>query len=60
MKPKKLPNDSSTGMLEYIEDVIGTSALVEPIEKYNERLNKMKEFEGGIVVLDYSNKSDKI
>jgi len=49
MKPKKLPNDSSTGMLEYIEDVIGTSALVEPIEKYNERLNKMKEFEGGIV-----------
>ena len=37
-------------MLEYIEDIIGTSILEEPIRIYNERLTKLKDYEGFLVI----------
>ncbi|MES1905624.1 MAG: Structural maintenance of chromosomes protein 4, partial [Paramarteilia canceri] len=49
MKPKKQPNDSADGMLEYIEDVVGTSCLVEPIQTYESRIAKLKDYEGYLI-----------
>ena len=49
MKPKKQGTDGQDGMLEYIEDIIGTSILEEPINIYNERLTKLKDYQGYLV-----------
>ncbi|MEN2497269.1 MAG: Structural maintenance of chromosomes protein 4, partial [Marteilia pararefringens] len=46
MKPKRQPGDTHDGMLEYIEEIIGTNILAEPIKTYEGRLNLLKEYEG--------------
>lgn len=42
MKPKA-EKDNETGMLEYLEDIIGCSRLKEPIEKLTERVSLQSE-----------------
>lgn len=42
MKPKA-PNDHESGMLEYLEDLIGTSRYKKPIEKLDAKVNVLNE-----------------
>ena len=42
MKPKA-EDDGETGMLEFLEDIIGTTRLKEPIDKINRRVNELNE-----------------
>lgn len=42
MKPKA-ENDNESGMLEFLEDIIGTTRLKEPLEKINARVNELNE-----------------
>lgn len=42
MKPKA-ESDGESGMLEFLEDIIGTTRLKEPLEKINERVNELNE-----------------
>lgn len=48
MKPKaQQPNE--TGLLEYLEDIIGTDQYVEPIEEHYKRLEEVSEARQGMV-----------
>lgn len=42
MKPKA-ENDNESGMLEFLEDIIGTTRLKAPLEKINARVNELNE-----------------
>lgn len=42
MKPKS-PDGNETGFLEYLEDVIGSDRLKEPINQFEEKINDMTE-----------------
>ena len=42
MKPKA-QSEHDDGMLEFLEDIIGTSALKEPIEDLNKRVEELGE-----------------
>lgn len=42
MKPKG-QNEHDTGMLEYLEDIIGTYRFKEPLEKLNEKVEMLTE-----------------
>ena len=45
MKPKaQTPHDE--GMLEFLEDIIGTSQLKEPIEEMNKKVEELNEGRG--------------
>ncbi|XP_026667538.1 structural maintenance of chromosomes protein 4 isoform X2 [Ceratina calcarata] len=43
MKPKS-QNENETGMLEYLEDIIGTVRFKEPIEKLSEKVDLLTEY----------------
>jgi structural maintenance of chromosome 4 len=62
MKPKAA-NEHEDGLLEYLEDIIGTSKYKEPIEESSvaveqmneeraEKLNRVKLFEGDLKALE--------
>jgi len=42
MKPKA-PNEHEDGLLEYLEDIIGTSKYKVPIEKMGEEVERLNE-----------------
>lgn len=42
MNPKA-QTEHESGMLEYVEDIIGTNRYIEPIQKFNEKLEKLNE-----------------
>ena len=42
MKPKA-PNEHEDGLLEYLEDIIGTSKYKVPIEEANEKVERLSE-----------------
>lgn len=42
MKPKA-PSEHEDGLLEYLEDIIGTSRYKAPIEECNEEVEKLNE-----------------
>lgn len=42
MNPKA-QNEHESGMLEYIEDIIGTNRYIEPIQRFNEKLERLNE-----------------
>jgi len=42
MKPKA-ENDGESGMLEFLEDIIGTTRLKAPLQKINSRVNELNE-----------------
>jgi len=42
MKPKA-PNEHEDGLLEYLEDIIGTSKYKVPIEEANEKVERLNE-----------------
>lgn len=42
MKPKA-QSEHDDGMLEFLEDIIGTSSLKEPIEELNKRVEELGE-----------------
>jgi structural maintenance of chromosome 4 len=39
MKPKRNERTDEDGMLEYLEDIIGSSRLKEPIEKFKKQID---------------------
>lgn len=43
MKPKA-QNENDTGMLEYLEDIIGTVRYKEPLEKLAEKIDMISEY----------------
>ena len=45
MKPKA-PSEHEDGLLEYLEDIIGTSKYKEPIETANEEVDRLNEERG--------------
>ncbi len=45
MKPKA-PSEHEDGLLEYLEDIIGTSKYKEPIEAANEEVDRLNEDRG--------------
>jgi hypothetical protein len=45
MKPKA-PSEHEDGLLEYLEDIIGTSKYKAPIEECNEEVEKLNEDRG--------------
>lgn len=49
MQPKG-PNEHESGMLEYIEDIIGSNRYIEPIQKFKEKLNVLNEEKKGKVL----------
>ena len=48
MKPKGL-NPGDEGLLEYMEDIIGTNQYVEPIEEAGKKLEELNDKRGGMV-----------
>lgn len=46
MKPKA-PSEHEDGLLEYLEDIIGTSRYKAPIEECNEEVEKLNEERAG-------------
>jgi len=48
MKPKGV-NPGDEGLLEYMEDIIGTNQYVEPIEEAGKKLEELNEKRGGMV-----------
>lgn len=42
MKPKA-PTEQDTGMLEYIEDIIGSNRFIQPIQHFNAKVEAMNE-----------------
>lgn len=42
MKPKG-PTEQDTGMLEYIEDIIGSNRFIHPIQHFNAKVEAMNE-----------------
>ncbi len=48
MKPKA-QNPNETGLLEYLEDIIGTDKYVEPIEQHYKQLEEVSETRQGMV-----------
>lgn len=48
MKPKA-QNPNETGLLEYLEDIIGTDKYVEPIEEHYKQLEQVSESRQGMV-----------
>lgn len=42
MKPKA-PTEQDTGMLEYIEDIIGSNRFIQPIHHFNAKVEAMNE-----------------
>ena len=45
MKPKA-PNEHEDGMLEYLEDIIGSSRFKEPIEELAKKVEELNEARG--------------
>ena len=45
MKPKG-QSESDEGMLEFLEDIIGSSRLKEPIEELSKRVDQLNEARG--------------
>lgn len=43
MKPKA-QNENDTGMLEYLEDIIGTFRYKEPLEKLSEKVEHLSDY----------------
>lgn len=43
MMKAKAPTEQDTGMLEYIEDIIGTNRFIKPIQHFNSKVEKMNE-----------------
>ena len=52
MKPKAL-SEHGDGMLEFLEDIIGTSSFKEPIEQLAKRVEELGEARGEKVGLQY-------
>ena len=49
MKPKAVTQHED-GMLEFLEDIIGSSRFQEPIEELSNRVEELNEFRGEKVV----------
>ena len=45
MKPKA-PNEHEDGMLEYLEDIIGTHVYKQPIEDLSKRVEELNDLKG--------------
>ena len=45
MKPKA-PNEHEDGMLEYLEDIVGSSRFKEPIEELSKQVDELNEQRG--------------
>ena len=45
MKPKA-PNEHEDGILEYLEDIIGTNVYKEPIEELGRKVEELNEARG--------------
>ena len=50
MKPKA-QTEHDDGMLEFLEDIIGTSQLKEPIEEMNKKVEELNEERGNKVII---------
>ena len=49
LMPPKAQNKGDTGLLEYLEDIIGTNVYVEEIEKLSEELQTLNEQRSGVI-----------
>ena len=49
LMPPKAQNKGETGLLEYLEDIIGTKSYVEEIDELNEELQTLNEQRSGVI-----------